>query len=62
MLEQELKRREALVQLLALPDSPDIRRGHHLTVEGRPNRHDLIPELAAVFIQRHMVEQLERTL
>jgi len=55
----QLRRRQALVELLALPDTPDLRRGHHLTVEGRPNRYAVIAELASAFIQRHKVEQDE---
>jgi hypothetical protein len=59
MMDYQLRRRQALVELLALPDTPDLRRAHHLTVEGRPNRHEVIAELAAAFIQRHKVEQEE---
>ena len=59
MLDHQLRRRQALVELLSLPDSPDLRRGHHLTVEGRPNRHEVVAELASIFIQRHKVDQEE---
>jgi len=50
----DLEKRQALITLLSLPDSPDLeRRGHHLTIEGRPDRHLIVPELAANFIQWH---------
>jgi hypothetical protein len=56
MSDYQLRRRQALVELLSRPDSPDLRRGHHLTVEGRPDRHGVVAELASIFIQRHKVE------
>ncbi len=49
----DLERRQALITLLSIPDTPDLRRAHHLTKEGRPDRHLLVPELAANFIQWH---------
>jgi hypothetical protein len=49
----DLERRQALITLLSIPDTPDLRRGHHLTMEGRPDRHLIVAELAANFIQWH---------
>jgi len=60
MLESDIEKRQALIALLSLPDSPDLRRGHHRTLEGRADRHQILPHLAATFIQHHMVELEER--
>ncbi len=60
--ESELDKRQALIDLLAMPDSPDLRRGHHVTIEGRSDRHRIVPHLAAMFIQQHMVEMEERVI
>lgn len=60
--EPQLEKRQALIDLLALPDSPDLRRGHHVTIEGRSDRHRIVPHLAAMFIQQHMVEMEERVI
>ena len=59
MLDVDLAKRQALIDLLSLPDTPDIRRGHRLTMEGHPDRFDLLPRLAASFVQQHMLEQEE---
>ncbi len=58
--ESQLDKRQALIDLMALPDSPDLRRGHHVTIEGRSDRHRIVPHLAAMFIQQHMIEMEER--
>jgi hypothetical protein len=60
MFESEIERRQALIALLSLPDSPDLRRGHRLTFEGRADRHQILPHLAATFIQQHLVDLDER--
>jgi hypothetical protein len=60
MLESEIEKRQALIALLSLPDSPDLRRGHRLTFEGRADRYRMLPHLTATFIQYHMVELEER--
>lgn len=54
------ERQQAIVDLLSLPDPPDLRRSHRLTVEGSPDRHQLLPALAAVFVQARMLELQER--
>jgi hypothetical protein len=56
----EMARRQALAELLALPDSPDLRRGFRITVEGRPDRYDQLPYLASVFVQAKLLELRER--
>ena len=61
MLESDLQRRQALLQLLSLPDAPELRRGHCLTVEGRADRHQLVHKLANSFIQHYLMELEERS-
>lgn len=60
MPRSDTDRRQALVDLLSLPDSPDLHRGHRLTVEGRSDRYQLLPYLAASFVQAKLVELCER--
>jgi hypothetical protein len=54
-----LEKRQALIDLLSLPDTPDLRRGHRRTVEGRADRHLMLNQLAASFIQWHMLQMEE---
>ena len=61
MLDSDLQRRQALLQLLSLPDAPELRRGHYLTVEGRADRHQLIHKLANTFIQHYLMDLEERS-
>jgi hypothetical protein len=56
----DAERRHALVALLSLPDSPDLRRGHRRTVEGRPDRFEMVPHLASTFIQAKLLEFRDR--
>jgi hypothetical protein len=57
----EIERRLAIADLLAQPDPPDLgRRGYRLRVEGKPERFDLVPQLAAVFVQRKLLSLHER--
>jgi hypothetical protein len=56
----ESGRRQALVELMSLPDTPDLHRGHRLTVEGREDRYQILTYLAASFVQSKLVELSER--
>ena len=56
----DIERRQAVCELLAMPDSPELRRGHRLTLEGAPERYSLVPQLAATFIQSKLLELHER--
>lgn len=56
----DLERRQAIVELLSIPDAPTLRRGHRLVLPGRPDRHQLLPFLAAAFVQRKLLEFHER--
>jgi hypothetical protein len=56
----DMERRQAIVDLLSLPDTPDLHRSHRLTVEGRPDRYQLLPHLAAVFVQARLLDLQER--
>jgi len=61
MLDSDLQRRQALLQLLSLPDAPELHRGHSVTVEGRADRHQLVHKLANCFIQHYLMELEERS-
>ena len=56
----ELERRIALTELMAVPDPPELKRGHHQRFEGRPDRYELLPTLAMVFVQTRVMELQER--
>ena len=55
----ELERRQAIVDLLSIPDAPHLRRSHRLTLPGKPDRHRLVPVLAAAFVQQKLLELRE---
>ena len=61
MLAMDVERRQALIELLSLPDTPELKRGHRRTVEGREDRHLMLRDLAASFMQWHILELEERT-
>lgn len=52
MTDEDLRRREALVELVSRPDPPDIagKRGFRLILEGRPERLAQLPNLALAYI------------
>ena len=57
----DMDRRQALVDLLSRPDSPDLHhRGNRITVEGRSDRYLMLPYLAATFVQAKLTEFGER--
>lgn len=51
-----IARRSALYQLLEMPDPPEMHRGHLPLLEGKPDRHELLPALAAAFARGKMLE------
>ena len=55
-----LERRIALTELMAVPDPPELRRGHRQRFEGRPDRYELLPTLAMLFAQTRLIEFQER--
>ena len=59
LLEIDSEKRQALIDLLALPDAPDLHRGHHQTVEGRADRYEMLHDLAANFVQWHHIQREE---
>lgn len=59
LLEVDSEKRQALIDLLSLPDTPDLRRGHRQTVEGRADRHQMVHRLAANFVMWHQVQREE---
>lgn len=61
-MQPDTERRQAICELLSLPDAPDLRRGHRRTLEGTPVRFQLVPQLTAAFIQAKLLELRERHL
>ena len=57
----DIERRLAIADLLARPDPPDLaRRTHRLRLEGKPDRFEMVPRLAAAFVQRKLLFLHER--
>ncbi|MGE0449876.1 MAG: hypothetical protein AB7Q29_09875 [Vicinamibacterales bacterium] len=52
----DLARRQALYELLAEPDPPDLHRGFVRRLEGKPDRHAQLPLLAATFVQARLLD------
>jgi len=61
MTEHDIERRQALCELLTLPDPPHIRRGFIMRFEGKPDRHQLLQHVTAMFVQSKLLAQHERT-
>jgi hypothetical protein len=57
---RDIERRVALAELLARPDPPDLRCGHRLLLEGRPDRFERLPYLAAALVQARLLDLRER--
>ncbi len=61
MVPIETERRLAILELLAQPDPPDLRRrGHQLRLAGKPNRYEMIPVLSSLFVQQKLLALEER--
>jgi len=58
----ELERRQAIIDLLSIPNSPDLHRGNRLKLEGRADRYHLVPNLAAAFVQSKLLEMRVESL
>ena len=56
----DLERRLAIAELLAQPDPPELRRAHRLSLAGKPERFELVPQLSAVFVQAKLLALHER--
>jgi hypothetical protein len=52
----DITRRVALYQLLAMPDPPELHRGNTRVMDGKPDRHEILPVLAAAFARGKMLE------
>jgi hypothetical protein len=59
-MDSDLIRRQALYELMAVPDPPDLRRGFIRVLDGKPDRHAQLPLLAAKFVQARLLEIRER--
>ena len=61
MMHLDIERRLAIADLLAQPDPPDLaRRTHRLRLEGKPDRFEMVPLLAAAFVQQKLLFLHER--
>lgn len=56
----DFERRQAIAELLAQPDPPELHRGHRLSVQGKADRFSVAQILAAAYVQRRMLELQER--
>jgi hypothetical protein len=56
----DIERRLAIAELLAQPDPPELQRGHRLRFDGKPDRHEWVPVLSAVFVQNKLLALQER--
>src|SRR4051812_12557539 len=59
-MDSDLARRQAIYELLAEPDPPDLHRGYVRRLDGKPDRHAQLPLLAAKFVQARLLEIRER--
>ena len=55
-MDTDISRRLALYELLAKPDPPEMHRGFVVLLEGKPNRYDVLPALAAAFVREKLLE------
>jgi hypothetical protein len=60
-MDSDINRRFALCELLAMPDPPDLHRGNVLRFEGKPDRHEVLPALAAAFVRGKLLELRQRS-
>lgn len=62
LVDAGIARRAALYELLARPDPPELHRGNVMRLEGKPNRHQLLSQLAQAFVHEKLRELGSRTL
>ncbi len=60
-MDPNITRRVALYELLEKPDPPELHRGFVSRLEGKPDRFDVLPLLAAAFA-REKLEKLRRRI
>ena len=56
----DFERRQAIAELLAKPDPPELRRGSQLRLQGRADRFSIVQMLAAAYVQQRMLDLQER--
>lgn len=59
-MDSDITRRLALFELLEQPDPPDLHRGFVVRLDGKPDRHNQVPMLAAAFAQEKLQEMRRR--
>lgn len=60
-MDPNITRRVALYELLEQPDPPELHRGNVSRLEGKPDRFDVLPLLAAAFAREKVMELRRRT-
>lgn len=61
-MDSNISRRVALYELLSMPDPPELHRGSVLRLPGKPDRHELLPALAAAFARVKVLEFRQRAI
>ena len=56
----DFERRQAIAELLAQPDPPELRRGHCLRLEGKADRFRMVQTIAAAYVQARLLALHER--
>jgi len=59
-MDSDIARRLAFQQLLAQPDPPEMHRGNVARLEGKPDRHEVLPLLAVAFAREKLMELRRR--
>lgn len=59
-MDTNITRRLALYELLEIPDPPGMHRSHVVRLEGKPDRHNQLPMLAAAFVRSKIQELRQR--
>ena len=59
-MDADITRRVALCELLEMPDPPDLHRGFVSRLEGKADRHEQLPLLAAAFAREKVLELRRR--
>jgi hypothetical protein len=56
----DFERRQAIAELLAQPDPPELCRGHRLRLEGKAERFSMVQTIAAAYVQTRLLALQER--
>jgi hypothetical protein len=60
-MKTDFERRQAIAELLAQSDPPELpRRSHRVRLKGKPERYALLPWLSSLFVQQQLVTLEEK--